>query len=310
MVNHWYFYGFDADFGPFYIKFCGYFRYTGQIYFNGAWPWEAVKVMRRVPFAGALNFRDIGGYPAGGGGQTRWGVVYRSDSLHFLTPEDLPAFDALRIKVIYDLRRSEELALYPGTREHVHLELPNRNPLDEGQPEGLATRQDGERWLLADYRGMLASAAASFGELFSRLADPGRLPAVIHCLGGKDRTGLTVALLLTALGAPREAVLDDYQLTGDYRGVAQSPEVVELFVGSGITREAAEALLGTPRWVMAQALGELDETYAGIEGYLLGPGGMRPATLTALRAALVSPNTAVPNTAVPGGASTNGGDHP
>ena len=35
MVNHWYFYGFDAGFGPFYIKFCGYFPYTGQIYLNG-----------------------------------------------------------------------------------------------------------------------------------------------------------------------------------------------------------------------------------------------------------------------------------
>jgi len=35
MVNHWYFYGFDADFGPFYLKFCGYFPYTGQIYLNG-----------------------------------------------------------------------------------------------------------------------------------------------------------------------------------------------------------------------------------------------------------------------------------
>ncbi len=64
--------------------------------------WEAVEVIRLVPFAGGLNFRDIGGYPAGNAGQTRWGAVYRSDSLHFLTPEDLPAFDALRIKVIYD----------------------------------------------------------------------------------------------------------------------------------------------------------------------------------------------------------------
>jgi hypothetical protein len=35
MVNHWYFYGFDADFGPFYVKFCGYFPFTGQIYFTG-----------------------------------------------------------------------------------------------------------------------------------------------------------------------------------------------------------------------------------------------------------------------------------
>ena len=35
MASHWYFYGFDADFGPFHFKFCGYFPYTGQIYFNG-----------------------------------------------------------------------------------------------------------------------------------------------------------------------------------------------------------------------------------------------------------------------------------
>ena len=35
MARHWYFYGFDADFGPFHIKFCGYFPYTGQIYYNG-----------------------------------------------------------------------------------------------------------------------------------------------------------------------------------------------------------------------------------------------------------------------------------
>jgi hypothetical protein len=35
MVNHWYFYGFDAGFGPFYLRFCGYFPFTGQIYLNG-----------------------------------------------------------------------------------------------------------------------------------------------------------------------------------------------------------------------------------------------------------------------------------
>jgi len=256
-------------------------------------------VIRRIPFAGALNFRDIGGYPTGNGGRTRWGAVYRSDSLSFLTPDDLPAFDALGIKAIYDLRRSREIALHPGPREHVHIELPNRNPLDDGEPAALVTRRDGERWLLADYRGMLASAAATFGELFSRLAEPGRLPAVIHCLGGKDRTGLTVALLLTALGVPRQMVLDDYQLTNDYRGVAHSPDVVALFVESGIARPAAEGLLGAPRWVLAQALGELDDTYAGIEGYLFGPGGMRPTTLAALRTALLSWNPQGPDSAGP-----------
>jgi len=35
MASHWYFHGFDAGFGPFYVKFCGYFPFTGQIYLNG-----------------------------------------------------------------------------------------------------------------------------------------------------------------------------------------------------------------------------------------------------------------------------------
>jgi hypothetical protein len=35
MVNHWYFSGFDCDFGAFYLKFCGYFPFTAQIYLNG-----------------------------------------------------------------------------------------------------------------------------------------------------------------------------------------------------------------------------------------------------------------------------------
>jgi hypothetical protein len=158
----------------------------------------------------------------------RWRAVYRSDSLSFLTPGDLPAFDALGIKAIYDLRRSGEIAAHPGPHEYVHIELANRDPLEDGKSAGLVTRRDGERWLLADYRRMLASGAVTFGELFSRLAAPGRLPAVIHCLADKDRTGLTVALLLTALGVPRLVVLDDYQLTNDYRGVAHSPQVVAL----------------------------------------------------------------------------------
>jgi hypothetical protein len=41
--------------------------------------WEAVGVIRRIPFAGALKFRDIGGYLTASEGVTRWRMVYRSD---------------------------------------------------------------------------------------------------------------------------------------------------------------------------------------------------------------------------------------
>ena len=35
MVNHYYFYCVDEDFGPFFLKFCGYFPYTAKLCING-----------------------------------------------------------------------------------------------------------------------------------------------------------------------------------------------------------------------------------------------------------------------------------
>ena len=50
MVNHWYFYGFDRDMGPFFIKFCGYFPFSAQIYLNGH---EYAKQQCRRPGSGS-----------------------------------------------------------------------------------------------------------------------------------------------------------------------------------------------------------------------------------------------------------------
>jgi hypothetical protein len=35
IVNHYYFYGVDDDFGPFFLKFCSYFPYTARLCING-----------------------------------------------------------------------------------------------------------------------------------------------------------------------------------------------------------------------------------------------------------------------------------
>jgi protein-tyrosine phosphatase len=243
-------------------------------------------VIRLLPFAGVLNFRDIGGYPVAAGGLTRWQAVYRSDSLHFLTAGDLAAFDALGVKAVYDLRRPAELARFPGPRAHLHLEVASGD-LAQWPAASLRTRRDGEEWLAADYLSMLATAAPAFGGLFSHLAADGKLPAVVHCLAGKDRTGMAIALLLTALGVDRVTVLDDYELTSRYHA-SRVPEVVEVLAKLGIARPAAEGLMSTPRWAMAQALRELDQAYGEIGRYLLGPGRMTPQTLDALRASLTS----------------------
>jgi protein-tyrosine phosphatase len=240
---------------------------------------------RRLGLVGALNFRDLGGYPVQGGGVTRWGRVFRSDSLHDLTPEDLERLDDLGVGVICDLRRAGEIDDAPGPRPHIHVELPSRT-LGDTDPATLRLRADGERWLFEDYRGMLDHGAIVFVRTFSEVARTGERPAVFHCWGGKDRTGMTAALLLCALGVERNTILDDYQLTSRYRGVDQTPEVVDLFVSTGMTRAAAEGLLSTPRWTMAAALDHLQAACGGIDRYLCRQGGMTPAALAHLRATL------------------------
>ncbi|MBR5488719.1 MAG: tyrosine-protein phosphatase, partial [Firmicutes bacterium] len=44
--------------------------------------------MKRVALEGAHNFRDLGGIPAGPAKSTRWGCLYRSDSLAGLSASD------------------------------------------------------------------------------------------------------------------------------------------------------------------------------------------------------------------------------
>ena len=221
---------------------------------------------RLVRLGGARNFRDLGGYQTADG-RVRWAQVYRSDALAELSGEDLTTLAGLGVQTVYDLRRDEECERYPGMLACIRLQLPSRRIADT-DPSALQSAADAERWLFEDYVGMLADAGPVFGHLLSELAGAGCGPAVFHCTAGKDRTGLTAALHLEALGVDRSVILDDYELTNDLKPAALVPDVVDLFVGQGIGREAALAILGAPRWAMAEALEVLDDLYGGIDEYL------------------------------------------
>ena len=63
---------------------------------------------RKLPFTGAHNFRDLGGYKTEDGRTVKWGKIYRSDNLHSLTDEDLKYMKRLNIKSVVDFRSVEE----------------------------------------------------------------------------------------------------------------------------------------------------------------------------------------------------------
>jgi protein-tyrosine phosphatase len=245
---------------------------------------------RHDRFEGVVNFRDLGGYQVASGGQTKWGVLFRSDALHRLTTADLVAYERLGIRTVYDLRSEGERTLRPNPMTSRSVELERFVPRDEFDDGSfLKTAADAERRLCDVYLAILATAGPLFGELFSGLVEPGVLPALFHCAGGKDRTGLAAALLMTWLGVDSVAVLDDYELTTACQTAERHQEILEWFVTRGMAVEAANAFLGTPRWVMAEALAVLDGTYGGIERYLRGAGALSAETLSALRRNLISP---------------------
>jgi protein-tyrosine phosphatase len=244
---------------------------------------------RRIAFSGITNFRDLGGYHTADGGTTRWGLVYRADALHKLTAPDLVQFHELGVATVFDLRGDVERTEFPGPVDSVHVPIIGRAA--DAPPPVLveeAAMEAGHGMLRDMYVGALEHSATKIGSILADLADPERLPAVFHCHGGKDRTGVVAAVLLLALGVDRETVLDDYEATRRYRTVADQQDSLANMLAAGVSPEAAAGVLGTPRWAMAAAVDAIDEVHGGIDAYLAGPAGVDAAVVAALRDQLVS----------------------
>jgi protein-tyrosine phosphatase len=246
---------------------------------------------RRVGFAGALNFRDLGGLPTSDGRNTRWGLVFRADALSGLTADDQVLFSRMGIKTVIDLRGDEERERQPNPPwqgEVTTRTVPLIGSQSRSYREVAGGNSDGEQFLFDLYRHMASDSAPLLGEILTELSDPASLPAVFHCAGGKDRTGITAALLLLVLGVAHEDVLDDYALTSSYLLPDRIEELVRRLASEGVSPEAAAGLFGTPRWAMERALAEVTDRHGSVREYLTGPAGMATGALDALRQNLVA----------------------
>jgi protein-tyrosine phosphatase len=256
---------------------------------------EELVAERLLPLEGAQNFRDLGGYPARDGRRVRWGRVFRSDSLSSLSDADLGRLERIGLRLVCDFRGDAEVEDEPNRLAgHARFDY-WRRPLGDRsvQPAEWRRRfESGEfgeidaSWLTRSYRGMIDDCAVELGAVFRRLAHEDALPAVLHCTAGKDRTGVTVALLLLLLGVPREWVIEDYALTGLYTaGRIRAAE--RFFSGRGIEPDRVRALLGSEPSTLAAALDHLEDAHGGAARWAGERAGLGEADLDALRAVLL-----------------------
>ncbi|MER7456237.1 tyrosine-protein phosphatase [Micromonospora sp. NPDC126480] len=228
-------------------------------------------------FTTLFNFRDVGG-PVGHGGRTvRRRRLFRSDSPHRLDGTDREAFAALGVRTVLDLRRPYEVErdgrvpdLDGLTWQHVH---PEHAEWDETpyRPDA-----DLARYLADRYADMARTGTVGLGRAIGLIADEVNAPVVVHCVAGKDRTGIVCGLTLAALGVPDDEIAADYALS-----TAAGERFLAWFRSTG--REIRPGLppLTCPEEAMLLFLAELRAGYGSVEGYLRHA-GVTDAQLAAL----------------------------
>lgn len=227
-------------------------------------------VQRRVLFEGAVNFRDLGGYPAGRGRQTRWSQVYRADNLAGLTEADLVLLETLGLTTLIDFRLPMERQMHPdrlppgSSIRRVELGF-----LPEGTLDMLSLVKRGaigvaelERRVIGQYRLFCLDHVEEYRRTFAIASEPGNYPLLFHCTSGKDRTGVAAALLLLAVGVSRETVLEDYSLTNLYR------RPVPQLLGPETPEEVVDVLLSAQPKYLEAALEEIDRAHGSFDAYL------------------------------------------
>lgn len=254
-----------------------------------------------IDLEGAVNVRDLGGLPTTGGGQTARRRLLRADNLQELTPSDITVLVThVGLTTVVDLRSTGELRSEgPAPLDevadvrHAHRPvLPEAGAAtDAGAVDALLVRSERDRdWYPDDpmcghYLGYLEDRP---DQVVAALRDIATAEgaAIVHCAAGKDRTGVVVALALTAAGVQRQAVVDDYAATGERIGAVldrlrRSPTYADDVNSKTVDSQRPRAQ------TMARFLDEVDARYGGVVSWLASR-GFDADDLTRLRRHLIS----------------------
>lgn len=250
----------------------------------------------RVPIATAFNLRDFGGCATMDGRQVKRGMLYRGGTMSLLTDADAEQLRALGIRAICDFRRPGERAAEPTTWHGEDVDYFARDydgasgVLGEILQGRAASAQAMRAAMIALYRDIATDHAASYRAMFGQIL-AGRVPILINCAAGKDRTGVGAALILSALGVSREAIAQDYlrsnlhadwdwRLAQDEGRLAQAHRNRADLIAPVLTADIA---------YLDMLYATLDAGHGGVEAYMEDELGVDATARAALRAVLLEP---------------------
>lgn len=204
------------------------------------------------------NRRDLGGLTTIDGRRIRPGCLVRSAHLYQATEDDLA-----RISTIIDLRTPGERGQAPDqTWQREYLPL----PVFTDEQAGISHEKDVSEQLLPDFRylyGRLVNECTdSLKTIITAIMEHDFSSGAVlwHCTEGKDRCGLTTALILEILGMDRKTIMEDYLKTN----LVNMPKAIRIRErllkthGKEMAEEAYKAYIADESYLQAawDAMGE------------------------------------------------------
>jgi protein tyrosine/serine phosphatase len=244
-----------------------------------------------LAWEGCLNVRDLGGLPTEDGRRTRAGAVVRSDNVRGLTDAGWRALADHGVTRIVDLRWPEELA--EDQPRDVDIDVVHVSVLGETYDAGYVAELDAHLASVDDvadhyawsYVDFLERYRDRFGLAFAAVADADGT-VVVHCMGGKDRTGIVSALLLRLAGVQLDAIGEDYAVTAANLEPSTSKWIPA--ITDEVARAKWEKLRDTPADAMVRVVEEIEARYGDVASYLRAA-GLTDAKIERLRERLVDP---------------------
>ncbi|WP_326984807.1 tyrosine-protein phosphatase [Chryseobacterium sp. MYb264] len=171
------------------------------------------------------NFREVANIKNIDGRTLKSGKFYRSGHLHQLKKSSFDELEKLGIREIIDLRNSKEIAQKPDNLPKGIIYKNYSAFEDEGDQldqakklvlKGKVNGSDADKRMLDFYKDYVTENPEVIKKIITEILESDQ-PILYHCTAGKDRTGITTALILTILKFDRQTIDNDYLLSNNYR---------------------------------------------------------------------------------------------
>lgn len=227
------------------------------------------------------NYRDVADTVP----QLRPARLLRSAAPRDVSRADSVVLRDLGVNTVIDLRSDVERADSPTTFGYDWV--PTVAPHPTFQDTAAVMRGVATPNLTDFYRVVLDAHGMELTNAVSVLGDAQR-QTLVHCMAGKDRTGLVVALALGAVGVADEMIVADYALTEERiaGGLANRIRAGFRRTGEDLSPELDDLLTKSPAGVMVATLGYLRDRWGSAREFLIGH-GMKPDYPDRLRDALL-----------------------